>query len=262
VLRFGNSNDVAGSLPVERRGWRLAEAALSESLGEPVTTTLKRAWPNERLAEIVEDALRQHEPEMVVLQVNNFWYGHESAALWFERRLGRAGTALNSAALNVGKSAWMADSRWVQFVNRRVLGILPKATHFSVAEVATAMEAAMRRVVAHESIVLLVRGNESWAQMPNATRRFDRRNAARNAAMSLAMRAVCERMRVPYFERPTVPAGGMETLNGAGFHNNEEGERQLGAFDAEAMLTAWRAAHDVPPAATERYRALNPSNSA
>ncbi len=100
-------------------------------------------------------------------------------------------------------------------------------------------------IVAHEGIVLLVRGNENWAAMPMATRAFNRRNAGRNAAMCSAMRGLCERMRVPYFERPVVPAGQLETVNGAGWHNNEEGERQLGQFDSEAMLVAWHAAQHV-----------------
>jgi hypothetical protein len=261
VLRFGTSNDDAGALPLERRGWRLAEGTLAEALGEQVETILKRAWPDERFPNFIDKCIRECQPDMVVLQVNNFWYGHESAPLWFERRLGRAGAALNSAALHIGKSAWMADNRWVQMVNRRVLAVLPKATHFTISEVATAMEAAMRRVTTHESIVLLVRGNENWAVMPMATRGFNRRNAARNAAMSNAMRGLCERMRVPYFERPVVPAGELETQNGAGFHNNEEGERQLGAFDAEAMLTAWRAAQKVGPVADDSGRVVNPSSS-
>jgi hypothetical protein len=243
VLRFGTSNDNAGSVPIDRRGWKLAELALTEVLGEPVDTVLKRAWPNERLPHFIEQCLAEYQPDMVVLQVNNFWYGHESIPLWFERRFGRAGTALNKAAQNVGKSAWLSDNRWAQMLNRRVMTILPHATHFSVAEVADSMEAAMRKVVAHEGIVLLVRGNENWAAMPMATRGFNRRNAARNAAMSAAMSRLCAQMRVPYFERRTVPADEMETLNEAGWHNNETGERQLGAFDAASMLSAWQVAH-------------------
>jgi hypothetical protein len=217
--------------------------ALADALGEPVDTVLKRAWPNDRFPLYVEDCLQEHDPDMVVLQVNNFWYGHESAPLWFERRFGRAGVALNKAALNVGKTAWMSDTRWAQMVNRRLLAGLPKATHFTVEQVTCAMESAMRKVAAREGIVLLVRGNEHWAAMPMATRGFNRRNAARNAAMSSAMRHLCGQLRVPYFERAAVSAGEMETLNGAGWHNNEEGERKLGEFDFASMLAAWQVAH-------------------
>jgi hypothetical protein len=241
VLRLGTSNDDAGSLPEEQRAWKIAERHLAGWAGEAVETTLKRAWPNAQFPSLVERWVDEHEPDLVVLQVNNFWYGHESIPLWFERRLGRAGKSLSSAGLKVGKSAWFADNRWAQMFNRKLLSILPKATHFTVAEVAVCMEGAMRKVLAHEGVVLLVRGNEDWAAMPMATRRFNRRNAARNAAMSGAMRSVCERLRVPYSQRPTLHAGEVRTVNGAGWHNNAEGERLAGEFDGQAMASAWQA---------------------
>lgn len=243
VLRLGTSNDAAGALPEEQRGWKIAQRRLAESAGERVETVLKGAWPNAGFPSLLERWMDEYEPEMVVLQVNNFWYGHESVPLWFERRLGRAGKSLGDVGLKVGKSAWFADNRWAQMLNRRLVTILPKATHFTVAEVAACMESAMRKVLAHEGVVLLVRGNESWASMPMATRGFNRRNAARNAAMSSAMQNLCERLRVPYFQRPTLRAGELHTVNGAGWHNNAQGERESGEFDGQAMATAWQAAH-------------------
>lgn len=243
VLRLGTSNDDARALSEEQRGWKIAERCLAGSTGEPVETFLKRAWPSAQFPSLLERWMDEYEPDMVVLQVNNFWYGHESIPLWFERRLGRAGKSLSNLGLKVGNSAWFADNRWAQMFNRRLLSILPKATHFTVAEVAVCMEGAMRKVLAREGVVLLVRGNEDWAAMPMATRRFNRRNAARNAAMSSAMRSVCERLRVPYFQRPTLQAGEVQTVNGAGWHNNAEGERLTGEFDGPAMVTAWQAAH-------------------
>lgn len=242
VLRLGTSNDSAGHLPEEQRGWKIAENALATASGQRIDTVLKRAWPTEQLPSLIQRWMDEFEPDLVVLQVNNFWYGHESTPLWFERRLGRPGKLLSDAGMNVGKAAWIADNRWAQLLNRRLLGLLPKATHFTPAEVAACMEVAMRRVLSHEGVVLLVRGNEDWAEMPLATRRFNRRNADRNAAMSAAMREICQRLHVPYFQRPTLRAGEVLTVNGAGWHHNADGERLAGEFDGGAMVTAWKAA--------------------
>jgi hypothetical protein len=55
------------------------------------------------------------------------------------------------------------------------------------------------------------------------------------------MRSVCERLRVPYSQRPTLHAGEVRTVNGAGWHNNAEGERLAGEFDGQAMASAWQA---------------------
>ncbi len=241
VLRLGTSNDDAGSVPEEQRGWKIAERLLAEAAGEPVQTTLKRAWPNEGLAPRLEGWLDEYKPDMVVLQVNNFWYGYESIPLWFERRLGRAGASLNHVGLKIRNAPWFADNRWAQLMNRNLLRVLPATTHFTVPEVAACMEGAMRKVLAHEGVVLLIRGNDAWASMPMASRGFNRRNAARNAAMSSAMRSVCERLRVPYVQRPVLQAGELETVNRAGWHYNADGERQAGEFDGQAMATAWLA---------------------
>lgn len=246
VLRLGNSNDGAGPLPPEQRAWKVAERRLAEATGEPVETILKRAWPNDALPGLIERWMAELRPDMVVIQVNNFWFAHESAPLWFERHLGKPGHSFNRLGLKLGNASWLADSRWAQMVNRRVLTALPKATYFTIPEVVSAMEAAMRRALAHEGTILLVRGHESWAVMPMATPAFNRRNNARNTAMSIAMRTACERMRVPYYQRPVLQPGEVQTLNGAGFHNNAEGERRLGEFDGEAMLDAWRSAHALP----------------
>jgi hypothetical protein len=243
VLRCGTSNDRAGAVPLEQRGWKLAEKEVSLAIGEPVETVLKGAWPDHRFPDLIDRWMTELQPDMVVLQVNNFWYGHESAPLWFERRFGRAGKPLNRVGQKVRTSPWFSDNRWAQMFNRRVLAVLPKATHFSIPEVTACMERAMRRILAHEGTVLLVRGNEDWAVMPMATRGFNRRNAARNASMSASMRELCEQLRVPYFQRPRQAAGDELTQNNAGFHNSPEAERQMGAFDSAAMASAWREAH-------------------
>ena len=243
VLRLGTSNDDAGGVPVEERAWKVAELILAESAGEPVETILKRAWPNPSLPLRVQQWLDEYRPDLVVLQVNNFWYGYESTPLWFERRFGRAGVRLSRLGLRVGKSPRFVDNRWAQLVNRRVLGILPGATYFTIPEVARTVEIAIRGVLAREGVVLLVRGNENWTNFPMASRRFNRRNAERNAAMSAAMRSLCSRLRVPYAEREPLSRDELKpTLTPAGWHNSAEGERLIGEFDGHAMADAWRVA--------------------
>ncbi|MBI5948166.1 MAG: hypothetical protein HY875_08515 [Chloroflexi bacterium] len=243
VLRLGTSNDDAGGVPVEARAWKVAERLLAESAGEPVETVLKRAWPNAAFPALVRQWLDEYQPEMVVLQVNNFWYGYESTPLWFERRFGRTGVRLSRLGLRVGKSPRFADNRWAQFLNRRLLAVLPGATYFTVPQVAETVEAAMRGILAREGVVLLVRGNENWTTFPMASRRFNRRNAERNAAMSAAMRGVCARLRVPYAERAALDRDELKpTLTAAGWHNSAEGERLTGEFDGQAMADAWKVA--------------------
>ena len=241
ILRLGTSNDFAGAMNDADRAWKIAENRLAEACGEPCETVMKRISPGAGLGPALDRWMHDLSPDMVVLQVNNYWYGHESAPLWLERKLGRPGRSLSAGAERLGRWHWIADRRWAQFINRRILAVLPKATHFTIPEVAASMEAAMRRVLAREGTVLLVRGNEDWEKMPLASERFNRRNRARNAAMHQAMSAVCERLHVPYLQPPPVPAGALHTVGGAGWHNDVEGERRAGELEGEAMVAAWQA---------------------
>jgi hypothetical protein len=78
-----------------------------------------------------------------------------------------------------------------------------------------------------------------------AGRGFNRRNRARNAAMSAEMRAICVRLHVPYAQRPPIQPSEMQTVNKAGWHNNARAERETGEFDGRAMVAAWQGAASV-----------------
>ena len=249
VVRVGTSNDYVASVPEEQRAWAIAERMLREAAGEPVETILKRAWPTAEFASAVERWMADLEPDFVVFQVNNFWYGHDSVALWFQRRFGRVGTRMTELGLKAGNSKLMTEHRWGQLINRSLLRVMPGETHFTIPQVAQAMEAAMRKVLAREGTLLLVRGNDHWEKLPMSSKRQNNRNIQRNQAMSAAMRAVCERLRVQYGELPPIRAGEMgEVLGSAQWHNATEGERRSGEFDGEQMVAAWRAAQAGPGA--------------
>jgi hypothetical protein len=259
VLRVGTSNDFASDVPDEERGWHIASRMLAEASGLPVETVLKRAWPTAELADHVERWLGEYAPEMVVLHVNNFWYGHESAPLWFERKFGRAGNSMTSAGLRLGKTKLLADNRIGIATSRALTRVLPTATHFTVPQVARAMEAVIQRVLSKEGPLLVVRGNDHWERVPMSSKRANDRNIARNRAMSSAMSAVCERHHVPYVERPVVTEAEMRSqLSAARFHNSAEGERISGTVDGRAMVAAWLGATDAHTAA--KIGARRPGN--
>jgi hypothetical protein len=245
VLRVGTSNDQAAGIPEDARAWKIASDTFAGAVAEPVETVLKRAWPNEGFPGLVSSWMDEYHPDVVVLQVNNFWYGHESVPLWLERRFGRAGKKVANAGIDLSRKSWFADSRLAVVTNRSLIRVLPNATFFSVPQIAARMEDAMRKVLAHEGVVLLVRGNEHWAKLPMATRKANNRNISRNNAMSGAMRAVCDQLHVPYFQRATVEEHEMHNfLNGAQWHNSIEGERLTGEFDGQAMIEAWTATRE------------------
>lgn len=243
VLRIGNSNDNVGGIPEAQRGWSVASRMLGEASGEVVETILKRAWPNASFPALVDEWMAEHDPDVVLIQVNNFWYGHYSAPLWFERKFGRAGVAMTRAGLRAGKHPWLAENAAYIRLNRALLRILPSTTHFTVREVAASMEATMRKVLSYEGTLLVIRGNDHWAKLPMSSKRQNDRNIARNVAMSNAMRAICQQLRVPYIERESIGERDMDEMLGVGrWHASALSQRVSGELDGAAMVSAWAAA--------------------
>jgi hypothetical protein len=63
------------------------------------------------------------------------------------------------------------------------------------------------------------------------------------------MRSLCERLHVPYYERPPVAPEELEVVLGeARWHNSAEGERRTGLYDGEAMVAVWQEARRESPA--------------
>src|SRR4029079_8280792 len=166
VLRIATSNDSHHALPLEERGWYIAAQMLSDAAGEPVETIVRSCWPTETFPPLLERWLNERDPDIVLIQVNNFWYAHDSIPLGFERKFGRAGKKLTDVGLKAGKQKWLAESRPYIAAHRTFLRVMPAATHFTIEQVASCMEEAIRRVIAHEGPVLLVRGNDDWAKHP------------------------------------------------------------------------------------------------
>jgi hypothetical protein len=243
VLRIATSNDSHHALPLEERGWYIAGQMLSDAAGEPVETIVRSCWPTETFPPLLERWLNELDPDIVLIQVNNFWYAHDSIPLWFERKFGRAGKKLTDVGLKAGKQKWFAESRPYIAAHRTFLRVMPAATHFTIEQVASCMEEAIRRVIAHEGPVLLVRGNDDWAKHPLTGRRHNNLNRSRNREMTRRMAEICERYRVPYYQRPTIGEAELrEMLGSAQFHASPEGERVSGELDGAAMIKAWRAA--------------------
>jgi hypothetical protein len=65
------------------------------------------------------------------------------------------------------------------------------------------------------------------------------------------MRSLCERLHVPYYERPPVAPEELEVFLGeARWHNSAEGERRTGVYDGEAMVAVWQSARLGTPIRT------------
>ena len=236
-------------MPEEQRGYRIAERMLAEAVGEPVETIARGAWPDASFPERFERWIDEHEPELVFLKVNWYWYGYESLPLRFERLFGKPGKALGRAGLRAGKNPRFASSRSLQAGRRALTRLVGGgATHFTPEQIVDCIDACIRRGAAHENLTLVVRGpsmSGGWGYAPMTSKATWRRHDARREYIARHLKAACDRHHVFYLSQETKLT--KEELKGrltpAWFRSSPTGHTYMGRDEGEAMIAAWRQAH-------------------
>jgi hypothetical protein len=221
---------------------------LAEAAGEPVETILCGNWPSASFPDYFERCIKDHNPDLVFLKVNWFWYGYESLPLRIERRFGRAGKAVGQAGTRFGATPLFANSRTFQTARRLVNRVLPGATYFTPQEIVERMEECIRRAARHENVVLVLRGpGGGWDHAPLWSDGARKRESARREHIKAHLQAACERHHVYYLGRPALARKELEQrLTPAWFRSSAAGHEQMGLEEGDAMVAAWRQAHALP----------------
>jgi len=244
VLRLGNSNDRALDLPEHLRSWRIAEAALAEAAGEPVETVIREIWPSDGLPDLIDGWIRRYQPDLVFLKQNSYWTNTESVPLRLERRFGRPGKALGEAGTGMADRP-IGQTRALRFVRRALLRTIGGDTFFETDYVLALMEQCLRRIVAHEELVVVVQGSAGRAR--SMTGRGGReRHQRRRVIMHEGMSRICADLRVTYFGTATTMSESetKQLLGADGTHRGVEGQRVDGFAQGRHMAEAWLAAHE------------------
>ncbi len=145
-----------------RKTARLLEAAT----GETVEIIPRVIWPSAQLPDIIDGWMERYSPDIVLFQINGFWYLYASVPLLFERKLGRVGKQISRAGLRAGRTPWIVKTRVFHFGRRVALRTIGGAHYFTPAEVCEIVEACLRRIVRHEGAGLIVQGQfapSTWA---------------------------------------------------------------------------------------------------
>jgi len=243
VLRLGNSNDRALDLPEHLRSWRIAEGVLAEATGEPVETVIREIWPTSDLPDLIDGWIRRYEPDLVILKQNSYWTSAESVPLRLERLFGRAGKALGKAGTDAVERP-IGQTRGFRLARRVLLKTIGGDSFFEPEQVLAVMEQCLRRIVAHEELVVVVQGSAGRA--PGMTGRGGReRRLRRRTIMHEGMSRICAGLRVTYFGTDkTMSEAETNRLRGAdGTHRGVEGQRADGLTQGRHMAEAWLAAH-------------------
>lgn len=234
VLQLTNSDPFHDTgVPDADRSHRIAERMLATASGEPVETILRVIWPSAALPDIVDRWMTQYSPNLVILHVNGYWYLYPSVPLLFERRFGRVGKPLAKAGFSAGRSSWIVQRRLFHWCRALALHTVGGAYYFVPDEVTDVVSQCVRRILSHEDVALVVRGNLlGWSEGP----------AGAELAVHSALASLASELHFTWLGRdPSRPVEGQELYQtGDRLHSTTELHRFYGEREGAAMVQAWQ----------------------
>lgn len=246
VLRLTNSDDLNESVPAAERVGAIAGNRMSEEIGEPVETVTRVIWATYDLPDRIDKWLDQYKPEFVFMKVNWYWYGYESVPLRIERLLGpRFGKPLARLGVRAAESPTVGTKRPFMIARRYAHRVIGGDSPFTTEHVIAVMEATIRRIIAHEQVVLLVKGTGrrdghddpgTWYYAPALRKKI--------AYVEDALREKCAAMHVAWTDiaaQGRLNPADKDMARGDGIHVGRIGQRAMGEKEGLSMAEAWRA---------------------
>ncbi len=242
LLRITTSEDNEARIPEGQRVPALVARKFEAETGEPMEMTHRIFWPTEQFPSIVEGWMTKYEPDMVFLVVSSYCFTYESVPLRIEHRLGRAGRAINRWSQRLADTNAVSERRPFIAARRAAHRVIGADANFTVEETLTRTEDAIRRILAKEGVILVVRGPRRPLAIDGGQRTLDRAERRRKA-VNRRLQTICAQLHVPchIFEEPPFASDGTKTF-ADNVHTNaatqaEEAERQ-----ASFLISAWRGA--------------------
>ena len=243
ILRLTNSSDLHPGVAEELRAPAVAARIIAAELGEPVETIQKAAWPTAALSSVVAKWLDEFEPDVVFVRLSSFWVAYESTPLRVSRRLGRIGEPVSNAGLRIGTHPKLVENGAFKAARRAVVRTVGGDTYFTPAGASEEMHRMLAAVVAHESIVPVVRGTGLLLNS-SGTKSGLRRAIRRVTDLNDGVAAACAAHRVAFVPEVIDSALSSSRLNDE-VHDGPEAHERLGRDDALAIISALNAAESA-----------------
>lgn len=252
VLRLSNSDDLNEAVPPDERVGNVAGRTMSEEIGQPVETITRAIWATDDLPDRIERWLDQYQPDFVFMKVNWYWYGYESVPLRVERLLGRRlGRPLARLGIRAAESPTVGSSKVFKHLRRYAHRFIGGDSPFTTDHVISVMDASIRRIVAREHTVLLVKGTggRRAGRGDPATWYFADALARKVDTVEGAIRRRCDELHVAWVDTETqgrIAQKDRDLARGDGIHRGLKGHQILGMTEGRSMAKAWREANAEP----------------
>lgn len=200
ILYLGTSDDRGPVGPDGTHTPTVVEELLAESLGHSVKLIVKEAWPNEKLPGVLEGWMDEHDPDVVVICVNGYWFSYDSVPAKLRRILGRAGGPVSEAGLRLADVKWLAHNIVFRTGRRMATVAIGGDTPFTGRQVVERMAECVRVAVRREGTVVAMRGAEGQSPYAETGKGRDRKERLRSR-VNRALAEMCGRHHVHFMAR-------------------------------------------------------------
>jgi len=259
ILRLSESDDTAPGVADEERAWYIAQEAFARERGEPVETVIKTIWPTPKLPDLIDRWIDEFQPDLVFMKVNWYWYGYESVPLRIRRVLGPIGKPLSEGGLAAAKNRRLSKMWWFKAGRRWAHRTIGGDAAFEPAEIVDLMTVCIRRIIAHESTGLIVKGYGEGRKSDPYLAMYYARFKKKQAIVEGSIERLCAELHVPFYVTPTAHTKQETGLDGTdGLHRNAHGHIIVGEQEGEMLINGWRMLNGIGEARTPaEVRAAN-----
>lgn len=196
ILFLGNSNEWLSLPPGVPRRHEIIERDLAATYG-PVEVVTKPAWPTADFAGVLGRWVRELDPDIVYLNVAEYWCLFESVPLRIERMLGKFGKPLARVGKASAGTPWVAHNPAFRRLREASQAVLPGGIYFTPRQVVERVMECVHVCLRDEGLVIIVDGQRG--RRPHAaTKRGRARVEARRQYVHQRLQAECAKLHVTY----------------------------------------------------------------
>lgn len=248
ILRLGNSTDLDERVPEKERSSWLSAQVFSAATGRSPDLTVRAIWPSPGLPPTLDSWIEKHEPQLVFFAVNAYWFTYRSVPERLKRLLGPLGGPAFVAGARVGRSRFV-ETRLFHILRRLAGRLIGGDAPFTPEQVLDVVETCLRKIVANEDVVLVVRGPLA-AHSHDMGPRIARENAAAWWKVERGLRRLCSSLHIEYagMDGPDDARGSFGSADLV--HPDAKGHRARADMEGRLMARGWLRVHgDESPAA-------------
>ena len=196
ILFLVNSNEFVPNPDGSPLRAELVQSELASEF-QDVEVVAKAAWPTSKLPGVLGGWIEEHRPDIVYINVAEYWSLYESVPLRVQRVFGKLGSPFAKLGLKAADTPWVAHNRFFRTSQRIAQRVIGGDPHFSTDEVVERVMACAHVALRREGTVVVVDGQRGRRKFAS-TRRSLRRMERRRLEVHRRLQAECGRLHVTY----------------------------------------------------------------